>query len=151
MKPKHPGIDLLIADIPDNLPVPIISPKSVPLWNKRESDYFDHLFAFADTHFTDDALLLVILPKDDDLEKKLARKSKDYGFNLRRTWWGKNPIPMASPIPTVKEVLSFLDLFEIMTLTIEFVLKLLLDLLCRPTASTSRSTPARGPISALVI
>lgn len=151
MKPKHPGIDLLIADVPDNLVVPIISPKSIPFWNKRETDYFDHLFAFADCHFTDDALLLVFLPKDQEVEKKLASRSKIYGFTLVCVWWGINPIPMASSIPTVKEVLSFLDFLEFLALIMEFILKFCLDMFYRHVASTSRFTHGRGLISALVV
>lgn len=105
MKPKHPGIDLLIADVPEDLVVPIVSPKSVPLWNKREPDYFDQLFAFADCHFTDDAVVLLFHPKDRRIEKKLDSKSKTYGFTIVRDWWGYNPIPMASSLVHVKEVL----------------------------------------------
>ena len=47
-KPKlHTGIDLLFADVPENLHVPNISASSsdIPQWNKRSSSHFDVLFA----------------------------------------------------------------------------------------------------------
>jgi hypothetical protein len=47
-KPKvHTGIDLLFADVPENLRVSGISTSSSdsPQWNKRSSTYFEVLFA----------------------------------------------------------------------------------------------------------
>lgn len=108
MRPRHPGIDLVIVDAPEDLVVPVISPMSVPSWNKRETDYFDQLFAFADCHLTDDGVVLLFHPKDRRIEKKLDSKIKIYDFTIVRDWWGYNPIPMASSLPHQKEVLSFM-------------------------------------------
>ena len=108
MRPRHPGIDLVIVDAPEDLVVPVISPMSVPSWNKQEAYYFDQLFAFADCHLTDDGVVLLFHPKDRRIEKKLDSKIKIYDFAIVRDWYGYNPIPMASSLPHQKEVLSFM-------------------------------------------
>ena len=59
-KPKvHSGIDLLFADVPENLLVPTISASAsdVPSWNKRSETYFEVLFAFASANLHDNGVL----------------------------------------------------------------------------------------------
>ena len=108
MRPRHPGIDLVLVDTLEDLVMHVISPKSVPSWNKRESDYFDELFIFADCHLTDDGVVLFFHPNDRQIEKKLDSKIKIYDFTIVRDWWGYNSILMASSLPYQKEVLSFM-------------------------------------------
>ena len=108
MRPRHPGIDLVLVDTLEDLVVHVIFPKSVPSWNKRESDYFDELFIFADCHLTDDGVVLFFHPNDRQIEKKLDSKIKIYDFTIVRDWWGYNSILMASSLPYQKEVLSFM-------------------------------------------
>ena len=86
MRPRHPGIDLVIVDTSEDLVVPVISPKSVPPWNKRKTDYCDQLFAFADCHLIDNGLVLLFHPKDRRIEKKLYSKIKIYDFTIIRNW-----------------------------------------------------------------
>ena len=108
MRPRHHGIDLVIVDAPEDLVVSVISPVSVPSWNKRETNYFDQLFAFADCHLTDDGVVLLFHPKNRRIEKKSDSKIKIYDFTIVRDWWGYNTIPMASSLPHQKEVLYFI-------------------------------------------
>jgi hypothetical protein len=60
-KPKvHTGLDLLFADVPENLRVPILSSSSsdVPQWNKCSPIYFEVFFAFANANLHDDSVLV---------------------------------------------------------------------------------------------
>lgn len=104
MIPKHPGIDLIFADAPENLPVPGVSPTEIPSWNKREENYFDLLFCFADYHLTDIGTILLMHPKDRRIERILDARAPVYDFRLVRDWWGFNPLPMASVLPHQKVV-----------------------------------------------
>jgi hypothetical protein len=131
----------VIVDAPEDL---VISPMSVPSWNKRKTDYFDQLFAFADCHLTDDGVVLLFYPKDRRIEKKLHSKIKIYDFTIVRNWWDYNPISMASSFPHQKEVLSFS-----FNPTISFNIYLFLRLSYRPITSTLRSIHALVPSSAL--
>lgn len=103
-RPKHPGIDLIIADAPSNLPVPVISPTECPKWNVREEEYFENLFCFAAAHITDVGCILLMHPKDRKIERLLDARALVYGLRVVRDWWGYNPLPMASPLPHQKQV-----------------------------------------------
>ena len=91
-----------------DLVVPLISPMSVLSWNKREIDYFDQLFAFADRHLSNDGVVLLFHPKDRRIDKKLDIKIKIYDFTIDQDWWGYNSIPIASSLPHQKELSSFI-------------------------------------------
>ena len=75
---------------------------------RRETDYFDQLFAFADCHLIDDVVVLLFHPKNRRIEKKFDGKIKIYHCTIIWDWWGYNVIPMASSLPHQKEVLSFI-------------------------------------------
>lgn len=98
MKPKHPGIDLIIADAPENLTVPLIEPHIVPVWNMRDDDYFDNVFAFADANLTDDGVILLMHPRDRAIERELDECTYSYQFKIVRDWWGYNPLRLTSAL-----------------------------------------------------
>jgi hypothetical protein len=110
MKPKHPGIDLIIADAPSDLPVPVVSPSECPTWNEREDDYFENLFCFAASHMTDVGCILLMHPKDRKIERLLDARAPAYGLRVVRDWWGYNPLLMTSPLPHQKQVHLILNL-----------------------------------------
>ncbi|KAG0632178.1 hypothetical protein M758_1G310400 [Ceratodon purpureus] len=105
--PKHPGIDLIIADAPEGLPVPVISEHEVPSWNVREKDYVENLFYFASYHLTDVGCILLMHAKDRKIERVLDDRSRAYDFRVVRDWWGYNPLPMASTLPHQKLTHNF--------------------------------------------
>ncbi|KAG0614198.1 hypothetical protein M758_6G158200 [Ceratodon purpureus] len=105
--PKHPGIDLIIADAPEGLPVPVISEQEVPSWNVREKDYVENLFYFASYHLTDVGCILLMHAKDRKIERVLDDRSRAYDFRVVRDWWGYNPLPMASTLPHKKFTHNF--------------------------------------------
>ena len=87
MTAKHLGLDLIIADVPENLPVPMVSSSTVPEWNMRSEGYFEYLFWFAATNLHDDAIFLVIHPHDLVLLLDLQNWAYTIEFELFRDWW----------------------------------------------------------------
>ena len=91
--------DLVIADLPDGLPVPNVSVPSslVPTWNLRPENYLHELFDFADEILDDNGALLLFYPFDngevlDDIETFFDA----FGFAICKEWMGVNYLPMSS-------------------------------------------------------
>ena len=103
------SIYLLIADVPENLPVPIISSSAISDWNRQSENYFEVLFTFAAAHLHDDAVLLVIHPNDPTVNHILQNWSFTFDFELVRDWWDLNGLHLMSPVDQQKTVwlLSF--------------------------------------------
>lgn len=93
---KHTGIDLIIADIPENLPVPGIS-TSVPDWNKRAKSYTEDVFEMADAYLHDDGALVLIHCDDRALMREIEDKAHQYDMVLLKDWWGINEMHLALP------------------------------------------------------
>lgn len=140
-KHPHPGIDLIYADVPEHLPVPVVSPVEVPSWNKREDSYFESVFFFAFHNLTDEGAILIMHPKDRKIERALDVESKTFAFRVVRDWWGYNPMPMASILPHVKSVRpSFYIQNIIHNYWQRFLISLSCIYFCRLTTSTLRSS-----------
>ena len=91
--------DLVIADLPDGLPVPNVSVPSsaVPTWNLKSESYLQELFDFADEILHDNGALLLFYPFDngeylDDIETFFEA----FGFAICKEWMGVNYLPMSS-------------------------------------------------------
>ena len=109
-KPKvHTGIDLLFADVPENLRVPGISasPSDVPLWNKRSSSYFEVLFAFADANLHDDGVLVLAHPADYEVNKEIHNWAHTEKFYVAEEWFGMNDLDLQSPTTPSDLVIPF--------------------------------------------
>lgn len=98
-KCTHSGLDLMIADIPENLPVPGISVPSsaIPSWNFRPEKYVDTIFEFADSYIHDNAALLLLHANDRDLQLEIEECAMTYDFKLLFDWWALNELPLALP------------------------------------------------------
>jgi hypothetical protein len=91
--------DLVIADIPENLPVPNVSDPSysVPSWNALDSDFLGELFDFADEILHDDgALLLFHLDDNGDSRESIEDHFAAFGFTLFKEWLGVNRLRLSS-------------------------------------------------------
>lgn len=102
-------MDLIIADIPENLPVPGISvPNStIPPWNVRPEKYIDTIFEFADNYIHDNAALLLFHANDRDLQLEIEDCAMPYDFKLLIDWWALNELPLALPRdPSATVILS---------------------------------------------
>lgn len=76
-------MDLLVADVPDNLPVPQISnpSSSIPEWNMTNvDDFVETLFAYAGQHLSDDGALLLFLPESLAIRKDVLGWAQEYGY-----------------------------------------------------------------------
>lgn len=104
MEPKHAGIDLIIADVPEDLPVPIVNPDFVPPWNTREEDYLENVFVFADYNLTDDGVILLMHARDRKIEEELEEHALEYDFKVVRDWWGFNQLRLSSKLYANKTV-----------------------------------------------
>jgi hypothetical protein len=77
--------DLVIADIPENLPVPNVSDPaySVPSWNALDSDFIGKLFDFADEILHDNGVLLLFHPNDNgDFMENIQDHFVAFGFTI---------------------------------------------------------------------
>ena len=148
MSTTHTGIDLLIADVPEDLPVPVVSSSAIPDWNRRSKDYFKVLFTFAATHLHDDAVLLIIHSNNPAINHALRNWSFTLVFELVQDWWGLNGLHLVSPADPQKTVwlLSIPHLVSPSCVLINYriVLLYLTCPLCRLCAFLSRSTPVRA-------
>jgi hypothetical protein len=81
---KRIGVDLVIVDIPDDLPIPeLSSPQSFVLeWNKRKKGFLEVLFDF----FSDDL----------DVKADLKGLMSAYGFLTFKEWMGVNRLRVTS-------------------------------------------------------
>lgn len=107
---KHTGIDLIIADIPENMPVPGISVLNtdIPPWNVRPEKYLETVFEFADLYLHDDAALLLFHPNDRDILLEIEDLAVTYNFKLEHDWWAMNDLPLALPRNPSSTVCSIL-------------------------------------------
>ena len=99
-KPKvYTGIDLLFAEVLDNLRVPRISASSsdVPKWNKRSSTYFKFLFAFANANLHDDGVIIFTYAADLDVSRSIHNWTHIEEFYVAEYWFGINDLNLQSP------------------------------------------------------
>ena len=59
--------DLLIANFPEGLPVPLVSPSAIPKWSKHDGDKMEAIFEFAFHFLHNDAHILVFVPKSKNI------------------------------------------------------------------------------------
>jgi hypothetical protein len=92
-------LDLIIVDIPENLPVPGISnpTSAIPTWNVRLKKYVDTVFEFADNFLHDNAALLLFHANDRELQLEIEEYASTYEFKLLMDWWALNELPLALP------------------------------------------------------
>jgi hypothetical protein len=78
------GVDLIIVDIPENLPIPNLScpATSVPSWNTLRQGFLDHMFDFASANVQDCGAILLFFPDDLELKENLRGYMQTYGFAL---------------------------------------------------------------------
>lgn len=98
-KCKHSGLDLIIVDIPENLPVPGISTgnSTIPQWNVRPEKFVDTVFEFADNFIHDNAALLLFHANDRELQLEIEDCATTYDFKVLMDWWALNELPLALP------------------------------------------------------
>jgi hypothetical protein len=84
------GVDLMIMDIPEGLPVPMVnSPtSSIPEWNKRGDDFLQTVFDFASGLVHDNGVLLLFHPDNLQMRADIRGCMKAYHFSLFKEFMG---------------------------------------------------------------
>lgn len=116
------GFDLIIADLPEGLPVPGISfpPLAIPTWNVHNSKDVEALFEFASAYLTDDGPLLLFVPEKKDVRDDVRTFAASYDFILHKDWWGFSELPLCSPVNaalTVHTELHIISMFYFLFLS----------------------------------
>jgi hypothetical protein len=108
-------LDLIIVDIPENLPVPGISVGSstIPSWNIRPENFVDTIFEFADNYIHDNAALLLFHANDRELQLEIEDCASTYDFKLLMDWWALNELPLALPRNPSSTVMFFSSVYWI--------------------------------------
>jgi hypothetical protein len=102
----HKGIDLLFADIPENLPVPNIS-TNVHAWNKVHDSYYECLFAFAKSNLYDHGVLVPAHCASASVSKSIFDWAHTYDFYVAEDWFGMNDLDLQSPVVPFGVVSNF--------------------------------------------
>lgn len=100
---KTSGVDLLMVDIPENLPVPNVS-SSIPPWNELDESFVDLAFDFANNHIHDDGGFIVFHADDPVLNSKLKGYMRAYRFRIYKEWMGVNRLRLTSAKDPTKTV-----------------------------------------------
>jgi hypothetical protein len=92
------GIDLMIVDIPEGLPVPMVSspPTVVPDWNSDDKNFLAMVFDMGSSLVHDNGVLLLFHKDDLKLRADIRGSAKAYHFKILKEWTGINRLPMTS-------------------------------------------------------
>ena len=108
-------LDVGIADIPENLPVPNVSDLAynVSSWNALDLNFLGELFDFADKIIHDDGALLLFHPDNNvDSIESIEYHFPAFGFTIFNEWLGVNCLRLHS----AKHVDKTTNLFQVVLL-----------------------------------
>jgi hypothetical protein len=102
------GVDLMIVDIPEGLPVPMVSspPTSIPGWNSANPNFLPLLFDFGSSLVHDNGALLFFHKDDLKLKADIKGSTKAYHFSNLKEWTETNRLPITSTREASKTVSS---------------------------------------------
>jgi hypothetical protein len=117
------GVDLMIMDIPEGLPVPMVSSpaSSVPEWNKRGDDFLQMVFDFASGLVHDNGVLLLFHPDDLQIRADIRGCMKAYHFSLFKEFMGVNRLQLTSAKNASKTVSESCILWFTMVIDTSFI------------------------------
>ena len=93
----HKGLDLLLADIPENMRVPNIS-TDVPAWNKLHVSYYECFSAFAKSNLYDHGVLVLAHCTSANVSWIVFDWAHTYDFFVAEDWFGMNILDLQSPV-----------------------------------------------------
>ena len=78
------GVDLMIMDVPEGLPVPMVSDpaSSILEWNKLPERFVETIFEFASGLVHDNGMFLLFHPNDFQMKADIRGCLKAYHFSL---------------------------------------------------------------------
>ena len=83
----HKGLDLLVADIFENMPVPNIS-TDVPAWNKLHESYYECLSAFAKSNLYDHGVFVFAHCASVSVSRIIFDWTHTCDFYVAKDWFG---------------------------------------------------------------
>jgi hypothetical protein len=100
------GVDLMIVDIPEGLPVPMVSspPTSVPEWNSDDKNFLAMVFDIGSSLIHDNGVLLLFHKDDLHLRAAIKGYSKAYHFSILKEWTGINRLSITNARDASKTV-----------------------------------------------
>jgi hypothetical protein len=100
------GVDLMIVDIPEGLPIPIVSSPltSVPVWNSTDESFLPLVFDFGSSLVHDNGTLLLFHKDDLKLRADIRGYVNAYHFKILKEWTGINRLPLTSARDASKTV-----------------------------------------------
>jgi hypothetical protein len=92
------GVDLMIVDIPEGLPVSMVSspPTSVPEWNSDDKNFLALVFDFGSSFLHDNGVLLLFHKDNLKLRANIRGYSNAYHFSILKEWTGIKHLPITS-------------------------------------------------------
>jgi hypothetical protein len=93
----HKGLDLLFADIRENLPVPNIS-TDVHAWNKLHESYYECLFAFVKSNLYDHDVFVLAHCAIASVSRSIFDWAHTYDIYVAEDWFGMNDLDLQSPV-----------------------------------------------------
>jgi hypothetical protein len=99
----------MIVDIPEGLPVPMVSspPTSVPAWNSEDANFLPISFGLGSTLVHDGGMLLFFHKDDLKLRALIRSTARAYHFSMLKEWTGINRLPITSAKDTSKTVRDY--------------------------------------------
>jgi hypothetical protein len=106
MQSTDGGVDLMIVDIPEGLPVPMVSspPASIPGWNSIDENFLSLVFDFGSSLVHDNGALLLFYKDDLKLRADIRGYANAYHFKIFKEWTGVNRLPLTSARDASKTV-----------------------------------------------
>jgi hypothetical protein len=100
------GVDLMVVDVPESLPVPMVSsPRTaVPAWNSIDVSFLQVVFAMGSTLVHDNGVLLLFHKDDLQLRADLRGFANAYNWKILKEWTGINRLPLTSAKDASKTV-----------------------------------------------
>jgi hypothetical protein len=102
------GVDPMNVDIPEGLPIPMVSfpPTSVPEWNSTDKNFLLMVFDFVSSLVHDNGALLFFHKDDLKLKADIKGSTKAYHFSNLKEWTETNRLPITSTREASKTVSS---------------------------------------------
>jgi hypothetical protein len=93
-------LDLIIVDVPEDLPVPTVSEPAdaIPPWNQSVDSLLEATFVFAEDYLQDDGAMIVIHPFQVDAKSTILGYCIEYSFETRKEWLCMNRLHLCSPL-----------------------------------------------------
>ena len=133
------GVDLMILDIPEGLPVPMVSDpaSSVPEWNKLPERFVETIFEFASGLVHDNGVLLLFHLDDLQMKADIRGCLKAYHFSLFKEFMGVNCLQLISArnaSKTVSEscILKYFVSLALPSLISPLLIPYVVSFICRP-------------------